>query len=928
MPKFPSTLALATLAAAVAPHTAAQTITVTEVTQPSLAISPDGETLYFQVLGDLVAVPARGGDGRALTSGPGYDRAPLPASDGDAVVFVSDRHGGADRLCQLDLASGVVKTIEGDVAMHARTLRFARDGARLGIDGRDRQRPIVRLRGEDYSVHHRPEGDERIEWAGVGPDGQWAVLATSGPWKNRQPDRVRVRVVDLSTGSVLASLDDQIWTGETDRTTRAAISDRAAFVPLAGAIVRVDLETGAAQRLDWSVEVASDVAKPVRGRGWGIDPTAPPRGIDRVHPDPSGESVVFAVLGDVWRQAVDGAAVRVTSGPAVDRMPQFGPAGEWIYFARDGELCRVQSDGGVVEALGLRVATEFVDLFELAPDGARVVHPIGMTNPGAQIADWSRGSEWTPVLRGRRQRGAWVTHPSWGRDGTEILVTARLGTRVPQIYSINAAAEEPRALSEFRRPPHLVVGSRDGAWLAVLRDGRAHLAERGEGSLRDNDLHAVGPTGAHSLAFSADSKELWVAAGLAVHVFDCDTGEARRTLELKPRVHPPATPPPLVLDGCHVVDVESGELLRDRRVRLANGRIEAIENRDEPLAVDVQRIDARGLYLIPGLLDLHVHQVAVSGKQMLAWGVTTVRQLGSVWPWQLTELELIARGELLGPRHVSAGEIFEGARPAWGNAFHIIESPEEATALIERRARDGVDTVKLYPTLPRSLQRVVLARARALQVSTTMHVSSLRELVTAVVDGAGCLEHWPEELPALHGDVLELLRHSGVAWCPTLSVRGAGDVKRRRERAEFEEPLFRATVDPVSLRLWSARPKVGPMSDANLERLVRSRARDVARAARGGVTVVVGSDCSLGNALVGPSTHWEMEFMVRGGAAPLEALRAATVLPARWLGLEDTGVVRRGARADLVLLEANPLDDIRATRRVAAVVSAGRLLAR
>ncbi len=95
-------------------------------------------------------------------------------------------------------------------------------------------------------------------------------------------------------------------------------------------------------------------------------------------------------------------------------------------------------------------------------------------------------------------------------------------------------------------------------------------------------------------------------------------------------------------------------------------------------------------------------------------------------PAQLTEPELFQRGKLLGPRRLSAGEIFEGVPPAWGNAFHLIESVAEAEALVERRARDGVFEIKLYPTLSRKLQQAVSAKARTSGVRVTSHVANLQ----------------------------------------------------------------------------------------------------------------------------------------------------------------------------------------------------------
>ena len=907
-----------------------ETIDVGEVTQPSLSVSPDGRTLYFALLGDLVAVPTAGGPARVLTEGAAHDRAPLPTPDGTALEFISDRRDGVDALFRLELDTGDVAETDGDVGMHRRTLRYLQDGARIGIDGRDRQRPIAVLRDGEMSELYRPDGPRRVEWAGVGPAGRWAAVAESGSWAERRPDGVRVRIIDLEAIDELAELPEQVFTGETDGVTRAAVSHDAAYVPAGGAIVRIDLETGEESTVRWTarlrVELPDDAPPPrdptlVAGRG------APPRGVDRIHPHPSGTSVVFAMLGDLWIQTGEEVAEQLTSGSPLDRLPHFGPDGEQVYFARDGELARVSAGGGDVERLGLRVATEFADLFAISPDATRVVHPVSMISPGIQTA-MIGDDAWTVRLAGRPARGAWATFPSFAADGEEIVFTAREEGRAAQVLALVEDDDPPRALTALDRPPTLATGSPDGRWLAMLRDGRAWIARRRAEPLGESDFEVLAPIGVHSIEFAADSSRVWLGAGTDVTVHRCEDGAEERRIRLRIRADRPASPAPIVLDGCHVVDVEEGRLLCDRRVTIEGGRVVSIEEGDAPIEPGPVRVDAAGLYVLPGLFDMHVHQVAPLGRELLAWGVTSVRQLGAVWPWQLVQPELFQRGRRLGPRHLSAGEIFEGPRPAWGNAFHIIESPREAEDLVERRIADGVFEVKLYPTLARSTRRAVIAKAREHGVRATAHVSDLREMIDALRDGASCLEHWPEDLPDLHGDVLALMLAAGAAWCPTLSVRGAGDFKRRVEPDDLDEPLFRATVSDATVRRWAARDKVGPMSDGNLERLVLKRAGGVARAIAAGVPVLVGSDCSVGNALVGPSTHWEIEFLVRAGLAPIDALRAATVVPARYAGLPDHGVVRPGAVADLTLLSANPLVDIRATRAVAGVVFGGRWIPR
>jgi imidazolonepropionase-like amidohydrolase len=297
-----------------------------------------------------------------------------------------------------------------------------------------------------------------------------------------------------------------------------------------------------------------------------------------------------------------------------------------------------------------------------------------------------------------------------------------------------------------------------------------------------------------------------------------------------------------------------------------------------------------------------------------------VRDVGGSWPHSLADAERVMTLRQPGPSFLLAEEIFEGKDPVWGDGFHVVETAAEAEALLDHRTRHGLDLVKVYPTLPRAIRVPLLVRARQRGLPSTGHADDLALIVNSIADGLTCFEHTPGS--PIRGDVLALMVAAKVAWCPTLCVMGGGDHKLRREAGELSEPRFTQAVPGWQIASSRASPYYAWSSDRNLEQLLDERCRMVARASRAGVPILVGTDAPNNNCFHGPSSHWELEFLVRGGLSAAEALRAATVLPARVYGLPQ-GEVAPGATADLVLLAKDPLADIRNTHSIECVVQRG-----
>lgn len=374
-----------------------------------------------------------------------------------------------------------------------------------------------------------------------------------------------------------------------------------------------------------------------------------------------------------------------------------------------------------------------------------------------------------------------------------------------------------------------------------------------------------------------------------------------------------------------------------------------------PFPPNAQIIDGRGKYLIPGLWDLHVHTDVPGARQVLslyvANGVTGVRDMGGDWTQLSTLRAEVRSGRLWGPRLLLTGPYLDGNdQPI---AHLLVRTPAEARAAVDSLATLGVDLVKLHTGLNRESYLAALHQARLRGLPTAGHVPRVVGAADASDSGLASIEHMlsiptpctPAESLALQprfpvqaalgrcsseelGPLFVRLRRNGTWVTPTLTaqVEVAGWPGRSLPGDSLAGYL------PDTLRRFVAGifpmpDSVPPGADSVGGAMFAKRVALVGRIYRAGIGVLAGTDAPLRNSPPGFGLHEELLWLTRAGLTPWEALRAATLDAARFLGLTDSlGTIAPGKLADLVLLDANPLADIRNTRRITVGVVNGRLL--
>jgi imidazolonepropionase-like amidohydrolase len=412
------------------------------------------------------------------------------------------------------------------------------------------------------------------------------------------------------------------------------------------------------------------------------------------------------------------------------------------------------------------------------------------------------------------------------------------------------------------------------------------------------------------------------------------------------------------ITGVAVVDVEKGIVLPDQTVIIMGEHIQAVVPQAELSAPEGSHvIDGRGLYVMPGLVDAHVHYFdpEVFGRVMIANGVLLVRDMGQPTEQALSQRDALNRGEKLGPEMIATGSILDGY-PALIPAIALgLKTPDEARAAVRRQAEAGVDMIKVYSRLDKEVFLAIADEARKVGLPVVGHVPEsvyiedaaaaglrssehlfgfekvigrlLGEYVTTTYAGmgsdAGYLQRLDEVNPEELLSVYRRLRDSGLTVCPTVITFKTGVHTKDIQSGSF---LHSEYISPGILDIW--RSQWSQQSDLP-DFIWQNWAQMVSELNRAGVPLMVGTDLITPGIIPGYAVHEEMAIWQEAGIPPANVLRSATLVPAQFMGLDNRlGTVAEGKSASLVLLRANPLEDIRNAQLIEAVFLRGQYYSR
>jgi imidazolonepropionase-like amidohydrolase len=411
----------------------------------------------------------------------------------------------------------------------------------------------------------------------------------------------------------------------------------------------------------------------------------------------------------------------------------------------------------------------------------------------------------------------------------------------------------------------------------------------------------------------------------------------------------------IVIRSVNVIPMEKEEVVPNQTVVIKDGKITAIGNNVKH-GNNALIIDGRGKYLIPGLAEMHAHVPPIDDltpmKEVLllfaANGITTIRgMLGH--PKHLQLRSMINNGEVLGPRLYTTGPSFNG---------FAVKTPETGASMVRSQKQAGYDFLKLHPGLTKENFASIASTAKEVGIPFVGHVSFGVGVWRAIDAGYSSIDHLDgfiegmvpgienmvEQQAGLFGmfvadradttmipKLMNRLKSKNIWVVPTQSLA------ERWFSPDFTAEDF--TSDPESkyikqetLNNWIEAKKnllANPEYNASkIKDYIALRRRLIKACQQYGVGLLLGCDAPQVFNVPGSSTHYELEYLVRSGLTPYEALRTGTVNVAAYLKLPDTGMIKRGYTADLVLIDGNPLQDITQTRKVRGVMLNGKWLSR
>lgn len=449
----------------------------------------------------------------------------------------------------------------------------------------------------------------------------------------------------------------------------------------------------------------------------------------------------------------------------------------------------------------------------------------------------------------------------------------------------------------------------------------------------------------------------------------------RRAKAAAAAVRAPADEPtPLVLTHVTLIDMTSEAAKPDMTVIISGNRIQQVgKSRSTPIPKYAEVVDANGRYMIPGLWDMHIHWYEQDYLGLfIANGVTGVRIM-SGQPLHYEWRKEIEAGRLLGPRMMIASEIVDGPKPFWPNSISV-KNATEARQAVDQIKQQGADFVKVYSFLPRDAYLAIAEESKKQGIAFEGHVPLSVTAEEASRAGQKSIEHmtgileacsskrdeifsaaqadladeevsqkptfWGPHVEALRQTQLNtynpdranalftLFKNNGTWQCPTLTllhILGYGDdpALARDPRLRFLPQSVKASWDPSKAYGETAAEFTLAKEEFETERQI------VGVMQQSGAGILAGTDTLNPFIFPGFSLHDELGFLVQAGLLPIEALQAATLNPARFMGREkDLGTIEAGKLADMVLLYANPLDDISNTKKIWAVIYNGKLYPR
>ncbi len=768
-------------------------------------------------------------------------------------------------------------------------------------------------------LHDLASGDERVLASGLDRDRQdgGSFIYAQGPGMSWSPDSRRLYFAD------------------------------------SGKIQFVEIKTGESSQVPFRAAVKRQMDKTIRF------PVAVPQGRaqTRLHrwAHRTDKGILYETLGDIWLSN-EGRIDQLTDTPALETDPVYNRKDGKIYYASWtdsdlGAIYRRKPNGGRAEKLSSR-ATQYGGL-AISPDGQTLAYFRGDTTLGqGQALEWQLNFEL--VVREDKEERVLAKVTGTLNTMSKMPLTIRFSPDGEFLYytwfnedvlTLSRIHRDGRGEQDLYTFPNSVYArvSPDLKWIAYREYHRSFITPLSfvgvskEISAFDGKEFSIRVDERDGTFLSwPDSETLgWVRAGEYMEKSVSDIVAAIDNTRVVPVaveydvVRPAGA---IALTHVRVITMNPNrDVLEDATVLVEGNRITALGT-NVAIPSQAEVMDLGGHTLMPGMVDAHGHykaflsQFNVVEQQVpgllapLAHGVTTLYELYGTAEKDGWIMDMLRAGKMQGSRLFSVGHPAYGLKQFRPKTLRPIEDYAAAKALVSWNQDHGATAIKDYAIFTRKARHQLMTAARELGINVVSEsTSNVWVNLTQILDGTTGIEHSMGITP-LYQDMLEVFKASEVGMTPTLLVVYDGPVGQayfnQRERVWEDPKLLRflrrddLLAGKRTIHLWPD-DHYAPAMAAEMKKLFDQ-----------GVLINMGGHGQM----PGLDAHWEMELMVQGGFSPLEAIQTATINGATYHGLDrDLGSVEMGKLADLVILSADPRDDIRNSRKIDYVMKNGEL---
>lgn len=877
--------------------------------------SPDGQYLiahkhFANHKDELWLYNREGGDGIQLTKSNGNDEIePAVSQDGKFVYWSenvipgpnADPNKGIYIIKGLNRETGETNTVTGGTGGACRA-QLSPDGKMMAFVRRVRLKSVLFLRdmstGEEWPVYDDLSHDqqETVNGTSTYPNFDWVPNSRN--------------IVFYGKG--------KIW--NLDITTLNTVA-----IPF-----EVTSTQNISDALHYQQRVFTDDFTPKMIRG--------------LTTSPDGKMVAYSAAGYIYTKILpDSIPRRISTTNDLEYSPAFSPDGKTlVYIDWTDELKASINKVDLKTRTVTRLTTEkgFYYTPQFSNKGDKIIYRKGTGNEVQGFAFGENPGIYTIPAAGGTPKLVITNGSNPQYSATDAKVYYQISDGNKRNFMVMDSTGANQKLLYTSAHANQFNPSPDGKWMAFTEYYKCYITPTiGIGGVQelssDNStipLTKVTRDAGMNIHWSADSKKIMWSLGsryYARNLSDIQSGSTTDTasIEIAPKLKTDVPDGKIVFKNVRVITMKGDEVIENATILINGNKISAIgKSTDVNIPADAKIFDLSGKTIMPGIVDVHSHlhpvNTGVSPQQdwnyyaNLAYGVTTVQDPSTNTNIALNQAEMVKAGSIAGPRVFVSGNVQNN-----NDDDDVVKNNlEDDKANLRRLKAEGVFTVETDNQARRDQRQQIIAAARDLQMEVLPEESGLGSELNMILDGYTGIEHnlpvWP-----VYKDIKSLWNASRTAYTPELTVSQGTQYGENYwyDRLEVWRNEYLLNYTPQGLIDARSRRRTtseyGDYGHINI-------AKQVKQLADGGTRINVGSNGEL----QGLGAHWEMWMLAQGGMSPMEVIRCSTMDGAAYLGMDkEIGSIEVGKLADLVILNDNPLDDIRNSEKIKYVMINGRL---